>query len=516
MKKSSRREFLQSLGVLAASGTAFSILNSGCGSPSDKLENVIVIIGDDHTPGVVGCYGNKVINTPNIDRMAKKGVRFKHAYAQAPVCSASRQSLLTGKYPHATGVTLLRTSFPDEGNVTIPEHLREYGFKTAMVGKTHFNNDGKHGFDIMIGKQDYKAYQKKNPPKKVPEDIKVRPVWKPFRDPARIWLNAEMRPTNKYDADTETTFRTNEAVRFIEENKDDRFCMFVGYFEPHSPFKFPVEWAGKYDPQDVPLPEGSPEDDRWVPEIFRDLTEEDRRGIVAAYYTSVDYLDSKVGQILDAVRDNDLEDNTLIIYIGDQGYLLNDHKRFEKHTMWEESVGAPVVMQAGGRWGKDREISALTEFTDLAPTICESLGVPPMKDVQGYSLMPLLKEEKEEIRHSVFSEFLCDNKAMIRTKKWKYIFTTGKRDLGQGYSTGEGPSGILHKLYDMENDVKETTNLAAKPGSARILSEMQQRMLKVFRKTDARASEIPTTLSMEEQLIAFCEPPDAGADLDTK
>ena len=514
--KQSRRDFLQSLGVLTASGASVSIWGGGCSSRDESLKNLIVIIGDDHASGVVGCYGNAVVNTPNIDRMAAKGVRFTHAYAQAPVCSASRQSLLTGKYPHATGVTLLRTSFPDEGNETIPEHLKHSGFKTAMFGKTHFNNSESHGFDTYVTKRDYYAQKNNHPPAKVPDGMKVRPEWKPFQDPARIWLNADMLPSPEFDADTETTFLTESAVSFIEANSKDRFCMFVGYHEPHSPFHFPIEWQGKYDPKDVPLPKGSPEDDRWVPGIFRDLSEEDRRGIVASYYTSVDYLDTKVGQILDAVRDNKLEDNTLVIYIGDQGYLLNDHKRFEKHTMWEESVGAPMVMQAGGRWGKDRRIDGLTEFTDLAPTICDALGVPPMTEVQGHSLMPLLNGEKTDVRDSVFSEFLCDNKAMIRTKRWKYVFTSGKRDLGQGYATGEGPSGILHKLYDLENDPKETTNVGDNPGNARILNEMQQRMLRVFRTTDTRTAEIPTTISMEDQLILFCEPPDAFADLFAK
>ncbi len=122
------------------------ILIQGCGSSVFKgdtdgyLKNVIVIVSDDHTTKALGCYGNRIIHTPNLDRLASEGIRFTNAYANAPLCSASRQSLLTGKYPHATGVTLLTTPFRDEGKVTIAEILREKGLKTGIVGKTHFNN----------------------------------------------------------------------------------------------------------------------------------------------------------------------------------------------------------------------------------------------------------------------------------------------------------------------------------------------------------------------------------------
>ncbi|NQT24583.1 sulfatase-like hydrolase/transferase [candidate division KSB1 bacterium] len=514
-----RRQFLKSLtqsSAILGSGAALSILGTQCGLSSTPLKNVIVIIGDDHAAGVLGCYGNPLIQTPNLDRMAKKGIRFTHAYAQAPVCSASRQSLLTGKYPHATGVTLLTTSFPDESNVTIPEHLKQFGFKTAVIGKTHFNNGGSHGFDVNINRHHHREYLNNHPPKQIPDGKKVRPKWRPFRDPAPIWLNADMLPSPEYDADTETTFLTEQAVQFIQKNKENRFCMFVGYHEPHSPFYFPIEWEGKYKPEDVSLPKGSPDDDRWVPEIFRNLSEQDRRGIIASYYTSVDYLDSKVGQILDAVRHNKLEENTLVIYIGDQGYLLNDHKRFEKHSMWEESVRAPLILQAGGRWGKDRVVGGLTEFVDLAPTICAVLGVSAMDEAQGQSLMPMLEGRTPANKDSVFSEFLCDNKAMVRTKRWKYIFTSGKRDLGQGYATGEGPSGILHKLYDLMSDPNETKNVAGDLANSSILQMMQERMLKLFRRTDARAQDIPSDISIEKQLTLFCEPPDVGADLYAK
>ena len=118
-----------------------------------QLLNVVVIIGDDHAAGVLGRLGNDIIKTPNLDKLSDQGLLFVNAFANSPLCSASRQSLLTGKYPHATGVTLLTTSFPEE-QVTLADHLKTFGFKSAIIGKNHFNNGLNHGFDIKIERRD--------------------------------------------------------------------------------------------------------------------------------------------------------------------------------------------------------------------------------------------------------------------------------------------------------------------------------------------------------------------------
>jgi len=484
-------------------------------APEPRFKNIVVLIGDDHTAEALGSYGNERIHTPYLDRMASRGIRFSRAFANAPLCSASRQSILTGRYPHATGVTLLRTSFPEE-QVTIAEHLQQQGFKTAVVGKTHFNNGGKHGFDTMITKRDWLRHLEEDPPQVLAHGVETRPKWKPFQDPARIWLNADKLPSPYTDADMEGTYYAEQAGTFFEKNKNERFCLWVGFHEPHSPFDFPVEDTATYQAEDMPLPETSPEDDRWVPAIFKDLTEEDKRGIVASYYTSVSHLDKNVGKILAHLDTLGLADSTLVIYIGDQGYLLGHHKRFEKHMMWEPAIHAPFIMQGGKQLEAGRVSNVLTEFVDLTPTILDALGVESLPSVQGKSLWPVITQEQATHKEQVFSEFLADNKAMIRTDRWKYIFTTGKRDLGQGYATGNPPSGILHRLYDLENDPNELQNVADVPENQEILEDMQARMIELFRDTHPKADSIPASLSVEEQLVLFCEPPDLNADLDAK
>jgi len=478
-------------------------------SKEDTFQNIVFIIGDDHSANVLGCYGNDLIRTPNLDRMAARGVRFTQAYANAPLCSASRQSMLTGRYPHAAGVTLLRTSFPEE-QITLADHLKNHGFATGLVGKNHFNNNLNHGFDYKIERNDYRAQLEANPPRTVPESIQTRPPWKPFRDPARIWLNADNLPGGFYDKDDIGTYYANTAVDFINQHKENRFLLWVGFHEPHSPFNFPVEYAGKYNPEEMPLPTGSPEDDRWIPEEFKDLTDEERRGIIAAYYASVEYLDKNVGLILDGLEAAGLDENTLVVYVGDHGYLLNDHKRFEKHMMWEPAVQAPLIIQAGGKYGEGRAIDNLTEFVDLVPTLIEAVGIAPIEAVQGKSLMPLLNGKTDEHKEYVFSEFLADNKAMVRSKEWKYIFTTGQRDLGQGYATGNPPPGITHRLYDQINDPDETRNLSSHPEYLDIVENMQQEMIAWFEATHPKADAVADTLTVEEKLVLYCEPPEGN------
>jgi choline-sulfatase len=504
----------------------FVILIAGCQPTEEKdtatqpevqYQNIVLIIGDDHSANVLGTYGNEAIRTPNLDRMASNGIQFNQAYSNAPLCSASRQSFLTGLYPHAAGVTLLRSPL-DEDKITIADHLNQYGYTSAIIGKNHFNDwsqPSNHGFDYKIERKDYNQFIETTDVPDVPDTFATRPPWKPFRDHARTWLNADMLPGGQYDEFDIGTWYANQAAWFIEENQKSPLLLWVGFHEPHSPFNFPVEYRQRYQPDEVPYPTGSPEDDRWIPQVFRDLTEEERKGIIASYYTSVEYLDKNVGIILDKLESLGLTENTLVMYIGDHGYLLNDHKRFEKHMMWEPAVRSPLIVQGGGQLETGREVDALTEYVDLVPTMLEAVDIAPIEGLQGKSLLPLLKGDTSGHKDYVFSEFLADNKAMVRGERFKYIFTTGRRDLQQGYATGYPAPGITHRLYDVINDPDETTNLYANPEYQQEVERMQEVMIQWFEETHPKADSVQDNWETERKLIAFCEPPE-GTDPNAK
>lgn len=488
-------------------------------APGPGFRNVVVIISDDHSFRVAACYGNTFIRTPHIDRIASEGIRFTNAYANAPICSASRQSLLTGKYPHATGVNLLFTPFNDELNYTIAEHMQMHGIATAIVGKTHWNDwvywnfweqGPKYGFDTLINEAHWRKSLDEHPPEPVPEHFSTR-ANTPHKNDILWQKNARMLPLPYRDEDSHGTFLARTAVDYIGAHAHERFFLWVAFHEPHAPFNFPLEYAGRYDPDSLPLPEGGVEDQRWVPEIFRDLTETEKRGILASYYTSVEYMDKNVGLILEGLKAEGLEDQTLVVYLGDQGYLLNDHERFEKHTMWAEAIKAPFILKGKGL-ESDVVRDEVVEFVDLAPTLFELMGIGDHEFLQGESLVPLISGQVDRVREYAFAEYLEDNMAMVASREWKYVFTSGKRDLGLGYATGLGPSGLVHLLYNLEFDPGETTNLAYTEEFVYMLDSLSSVMLDKFVSTHPEAAMVPSGLNKTGKLIWFCEPRDVGAE----
>ena len=486
-------------------------------SQENPIKNIVVIISDDHSIETIGAYGNEHIRTPNMDKLANEGVKFTHAYAQSPICAPSRQSILSGKYPHASGVSLVFTPFQDHGNTTIAEVLQDNGFSTALIGKNHFNNffwydlykDGfpTFGFDsIFFKRPQYEQWRKNNPMPEIPDNMETRHSGKASHK------NPEYKPQAVYDSFAVGTFYAHEAIRFMEENqkKDKPFFLWLAFHEPHSPFNFPIEFADSYDPDKLPMGQQGPEDERWIPEMFRNLTEEERRGIIASYYTSVEYMDKNMGMVVDAIDEMGLAENTLVIYTSDQGYHLNDHGRFEKHTMYKEAVQAPLIVRGPGI-SKGRESDALVEMLDLGPTFTDYLGVQPAKDWQGKSFRNILENPEAMHRDYVFSTFHHDNKAMVANKKWKYIFTTGHHDLDLDYHTGYGPSGIYHKLYDLKNDPGELHNLAYRAEYLDTLRKFRDIMLQKFEATHPLAENCPEELNKLGQLVWYLEPRDAGS-----
>lgn len=497
------------------------ILRSQSEKDWPEIRNIVVILADDHALKVTGAYGNDIIRTPNIDRLSGQGLTFNRAYCNAPICSASRASLLTGKYPHATGVNLLFTPFPDEGNQTIAEHLQKQGYGTALFGKTHFNNwiwgnlyeNGlpDHGFDTLVERGEYRDWLASQEMPPSPENLDYY-RGNGSRDNVAEWMNWRVLPQPIYDQFSEGTFYTRQAIDYIRNRKDDPFFVWLAFKEPHHPYYFPIEYAGKYDPEEVPLPTGSPEDDRWIPEKFRQLTDAERRGIIAAYYSSTEYMDKNVGLVLEALDEMKLAEETLVLYISDNGYLLNDHRRFEKHTMWEEAVHQPLIMRLGKGYRAGQTEEALIEYVDIVPTLLEVIGAETLPSVQGKSFLPVIRNDREEHREYTFSEYLEDNLAMVCTRSWKYMFTTGRRDLGIGYQTGFGPSGIVHSLYYLPSDPTESKDLSSDPVHRERLLRMQEQLLSHFMATHPEANHCPQGLSLEGKLVWFCEPRDVGAE----
>ncbi len=474
-----------------------------CDEP--RRPNVLWIVADDHAPYVCGAYGNKIVRTPNLDRLAAEGMRFDRAYCNSPVCTASRQSFLTGRYPRTVGVTQLQTPLP-ESETTLAELLHDAGYDTASIGKMHFNSDLKHGFDLRVDRPEHTRWLRDRPKQPLPDGVEVLPPWKPFKDPARVWLNSMVAPFGAVDADMPGTYFAQEAAAYLKSKRDRPFFLMVSFYEPHSPFHFPVEYRGRHRPEEFTVPKVGPEDDEQVPAIFRDLSDREKQGILASYYTSAEFMDRNVGLVLDALKEAGKAGDTLVIYTGDHGYMLGQHGRFEKHCCYEPAVRAPLLVRFPGYVQPKQSTEALVEFVDIVPTVLESCGRPVPQNVQGRSLLPLLRGEAKAHRDRVFVEYSENEEAMVRAERWKLIYGTGKRERQDGYATGLPLPGRTVRLYDTEQDPDEMTNLAGRPEHTERVARLTAELAEHLKRT-ARQPELLPNDGDVHALLEFCLQP---------
>jgi choline-sulfatase len=223
---------------------------------------------DDLAAHAIGAYGNPRVRTPHIDALAAQGMRFDRAFCNSPVCTASRQSFLTGRYPRTIGVTALKTPLP-EAETTLAELLKAAGYDTAAIGKMHFNSNLKHGFDLRLDTADHRKVLNQRGAQPIPSGLAVQPPWKPFKDHARTWLNSNARPIGNVDADMPGTWFAEEAARYLATKRDKPFFLMVSFYEPHSPFHFPIEYRDRHRPDEFNVPQLGPDDAVQVPAIFR-------------------------------------------------------------------------------------------------------------------------------------------------------------------------------------------------------------------------------------------------------
>ena len=472
---------------------------------ADQRLNVLWICADDHAPYVMGAYGNRRVRTPHLDRLAAGGIRFDRAFCNSPICTASRQSFITGRYPRTVGVTRLETALP-ENELTLAGMLKQAGYETASFGKMHFNSAFKHGFDQRLDLPEFHAALTQRKPAALPPHVAVQPRWQPFKDPARIWLNSAVLPVGAVDADMDATYFAEHAEQYLKQPHRKPFFLIVSFYEPHSPFRFPVEDAGRVNPAVFPVPTVGPEDARQIPAVFRDLTPDEKRGIAAAYYTSVEFLDRKIGRVLDALEKSGQAERTLVIYTGDHGYSLGQHGRFEKHTSYEESIRAALLMRYPGVIHAGSATPALVEFIDIVPTVLDLCGLKTPPTVQGKSLVRLLKGQTDKHRARVYVEYALNEEAAVRDGRWKLVFERGKRRRTDGYDPGTPLIPHLVRLYDLVVDPAEMHNVAQVSGNATRVRQMLVLLAEHLKATARQPAVLPKTDDPLE-LLDFCVQP---------
>lgn len=448
------------------------------GQDSEK-PNVLFIISDDLTATAVSAYGNPAVQTPNIDRLAGEGVKYTRAYSQYPVCGPSRASMLFGYYPDATqsyGYTSGRENVGDERK-SWPQLFKENGYYTARVSKIfHMGVPG----DIVKGSngQDDEAswtdrFNSQGPEWKAPgeaELVQNNPHGTKPRQGGNVMTTVKAEGDDLVHSDGKTADKT---IDLIKEHKDEPFFLSVGLVRPHVPFVAPKKYFEPYPYQQMVLPPQVTNDWDDIPDlginyvnsVNAQMTEEQERKAIAAYFASVSYMDAQVGKILNTLKEEGLEDNTIIIFTSDHGFHLGEHRFWMKVSLHEESVRVPLIIKVPGK--EPAVCHSFAELIDLYPTIAELAGIPSSPHLQGESLVKTLDDPSFKVRDMAFSmNDYNPNKEkehLIRTEKWAFI-QYGKN----------GEDGM--ELYDMENDEKQFNNLAHLPQYAHVVESMQEKL----------------------------------------
>ncbi len=418
-----------------------------------KPKNVLFICSDQHSRLASGCYGNKFVHTPNIDKLAENGILFKNAYTNSPICVPSRGSIATGLNPHV--LELWDNCTPYFGQVNSWGHrMMLEGMRVVSIGKLHYRDShDSNGFNeeiipmhILDGKGLYFTICR-NP---IPTLKKFKQQIKDSGEGNSTYISYDHAITKE-----SIDWLKNEAPKY--SNKP--WALFVSLVSPHPPWISPSKFYNLYSIEDMPLPIAYSETERsmhpgledfrkffGVQEIFDDFT---LKKVTAAYYGMISYLDYNIGKLIDTLNKTGLIENTYIIYTSDHGESMGHKGMFSKCNMYEESVGIPMIL-FGNDLPKGKKVNTSTQLIDIFPTILDATGVQKLdedQEKQGESLFSILEGDTKERtilseQHSVGAKSAV---FMVRKGKWKYV-----------YYVEDYPS----QLFDLEKDPMELYDLA--------------------------------------------------------
>lgn len=443
--------------------------------PSAHAEkpNVLFLMADDLNTALSG-FGHKQCKTPNLDRLAERGVKFENMHCQYPVCGASRASIMSGLYPYSN-LTLgnegsLRGSMPHV--VTLSQTFRNNGYYAARVSKIYHM---RIPFEIIDGTAESddpfswdEAINIKAPEQNAPGELTN---WSPKDNGSQTFAGVVASGGDSEHADG---MAADRAIEILDRVKDKPFFLAVGFVRPHVPLVAPKKYFDQYDRAAMEAPIVPEDDLDDVPGIIRDykrnsttygVAPELQKGLLQAYYASVSYMDAQVGRVLDALKDKGLADNTIVVFTSDHGYLLGHHHKYQKQHLFEEATRVPFIISVP--WLKDqhgRGTTKITELVDLYPTLAELAGVPAPDTLHGTSLKPLLVDTEAASwkKERAFTISRSGGES-IRTADWRFT------------QWGFGEKGL--ELYDLKNDPGEFTNQAGNPEYVSVVKMLREQLI---------------------------------------
>lgn len=439
------------------------LLSTAIAKDAKTQKNVLFIVSDDLT-NRLGSYGDPIVQSPNIDRLAQKGVRFERAYCQYPLCNPSRASFMTGRRPGTTDVTENKTHFREAlpQVVTLPQLFQKHDYYVARSGKIfHYGVPGGIG---TSGFDDDPSWQQTANPKgrdRLSHDRLINYTPEMHLGIALAYLKDGGEDTEQTDGMVAT-----EAIKMMEANKDRPFFIAAGFFRPHVPSVATEKYFDMYNLEDVQLPETPPQNrpslpdpsyDYWEPNYGLDTVK--LRTFTQAYLATISFMDAQVGRLLDALDRLELTDNTIVVFFSDHGWLLGEHGgQWQKRSLFEESARVPLIIYDPLAKGNGQSSLRIVELIDLFPTLAELCGLPLPTGLEGASLAPLLENPSHTWSKPAITEVVRRkdrsikegiNGRSLRTERYRYTEWDG------------GSKGI--ELYDHQTDPNEWFNLAADP-----------------------------------------------------
>lgn len=461
----------------AASALGLCLWATGLSAATSEHPNVVVILTDDQRWDALGCEGHPFVKTPHIDRIAKEGARFANAFVTCSLCSPSRASLLSGVYPHRHKVLNNFTDYPTD-LPGYPRQLKAAGYETAYIGKWHMgeqDDQQRPGFDFWMSHKGQGNY---------------------FDNEFNI--NGTRRTIRGYY----TQVVTDHAVDWLKRPHERPFLLIFGQKAPHGgPIVPEPRFEHAFDGVPIPLPptaddyrQGKPE---WL--ALRVPTWHGIRGplyglkkfdkFVRYYHATLLSVEESVGRVLAALEQTGQLENTILVYTSDNGFFLGEHGCVDKRAMYEESIRVPLLVRYPRRIRPGTVVRPMVLNVDLAPSLLDLCGAPPLANIHGRSWRKLLSGDKTDWRRSWHyaynyeSEFpYTPNVRGVRTDEWKYIH----------YPHGDGsPDRYRAELYNLRDDPRETRNLIDDPASAGMVRELKAELERLLKETGAVPDPMP-------------------------
>lgn len=490
------------------------ILGCALSLSAQKTPNVLFIAIDDLKPEI-GAYGADYVVTPHMDALADQGVTFTNAHCQQAVCGPSRASLMTGMRPDYTGVWDLKTRMRDINPdiLAMPEHFRNQGYNTVAVGKIYDPRCVDKQYDLPSWSVPYSESSQYTYPEEygapglsyyaLPENKAI--VHKLEAEAEAKGVNRHKYVSERFKPSVEMADVpddayidgqiTNNAVRYMAElSKDDKpFFLGVGYKRPHLPFAAPTKYWELYERENIKLAEfrepakngvdiayhnsGEMQSYTDIPPLtsFSDintmiLPESKQKELIHAYYASVSYIDAQIGRLMDELKANGLDENTVVVMWGDHGWHLGDHNLWCKHSNFEQATRVPFIISAPGY--NVSEYKHPAELIDIFPTLCELTGVPTPAHLQGASLVPALIDHHNMVKPAAVSQFSRGQREghSIRTDRFRLTVWMNKKY--KTYMPFDESLVYACELYDYKNDPLETVNVYDSEAYAKVKDQL--------------------------------------------